>query len=110
MYRIGVLLAGLAAALLLVGDGQSQSGDKAAQPKAKGKSNIELILSFVKLSKEQRSAVDSIQATFKRKVDELKKQEEQEIMKLLTPEQSQQLRQIILELLRKDEAKDKKGG
>ena len=108
MYRIGVLLAGLAAALLLVGDGQS--GDKAPQPKAK-KSNIELILSLVKLTKEQRSAVDAIQTTFKRKVDELKRQEEQEIMKLLTPEQRDQVRQILLENLRKEEAaKDKKGG
>jgi hypothetical protein len=108
MYRVGVSLAGLAVALLLVGDGRS--GDKANQPKTKSKSNIDLILSLVKLSKEQRSAIEAIQTTFKRKVDELKRQEEQEIMKLLTPEQSDQIRRIILENLRKDEAKDKKGG
>ena len=106
MYRVGVLLAGLAVALLLVGDGRS--GDKATQPKAK--SNIDLILSMVKLSKEQRSAMDAIQMTFKKKVDELKKQEEQELMKILTPEQRDQIRRIIIENLRKDEAKDKKGG
>jgi Spy/CpxP family protein refolding chaperone len=108
MYRIGALLAGLAAALLLAGDGRS--GDKATQPKTKSKSNIDLILSLVKLSKEQRSAIEAIQTTFKKKVDELKKQEEQEIMKLLTPEQRDQIRRVILENLRKDEAKDKKGG
>jgi Spy/CpxP family protein refolding chaperone len=106
MYRIGVLLAGLAAASLLVGDGLS--GDKAPQPKSK--SNIDLILSLVKLSKEQRSAIEAIQTTFKRKVDELKKQEEQEIMKLLTPDQREQIRRIILENLSKEAAKDKKGG
>jgi hypothetical protein len=106
MYRIGVLLAGLAVALLLVGDGRS--GDKAPQPKTK--SNIDLILSLVKLSKEQRSAIEAIQTTFKKKVDELKKQEEQEMMKILTPEQRDQIRRVILENLRKEEAKDKKGG
>jgi hypothetical protein len=108
MYRIGVLLAVLAVALLLVGDGQS--GDKATQPKTKAKSNIDIILSLVKLSKEQRSAIEAIQTTFKKKVDELKRQEESEIMKLLTPEQTDQIRRIILEDLRKNEAKDKKGG
>jgi hypothetical protein len=108
MYRIGVLLAGLAVALLLVGDGRS--GDKASQPKTKAKSNIDLILSLVKLSKEQRSAIEAIQTTFKKKVDELKRQEEQEMMKILTPEQRDQIRRVILENLRKDDAKDKKGG
>jgi hypothetical protein len=109
MYRIGVLLAGLAAALLLVGDGQS--GDKATQPKAKAKSNIDLIFSLVKLSKEQRSAMEPVQATFEKKVDELKRQEEQELMKLLTPEQRDHIRRVIIENLRKDDAaKDKKGG
>jgi hypothetical protein len=108
MYRIGVLLAGLAAALLLVGDGQS--GEKATQPKAKAKSNIDLILSLVKLSKEQRFAIEAIQTTFKKKVDELKRQEEQEIMKLLTQEQKDQIRRVIIENLKKDDDKDKKGG
>jgi Spy/CpxP family protein refolding chaperone len=107
MYRIGVLLAGLAAALLLVGEGYS--GDKGT--KTKTKSKLPLFFSQLKLSKEQRSAIDSIQSTFSKKMDELKKQEQQELLKILTPEQRTRLRRIIAEKVGLDApAKDRKDG
>jgi Spy/CpxP family protein refolding chaperone len=115
MYRIGVLLAALAAGLLVVGEGQSgDKGDKGT----KTKSRLPLFYSQLKLSKEQRSAIESIQSTYNKKMSDLKKEQQRELLKILTPDQRDQLRRLIAEKSgldaapkdRKDEGKDKKGG
>jgi hypothetical protein len=121
MYRIGVLLAGLAAGLILVGEGQS--GDKSKQ--SKSKSTLPTYWSKLKLTKDQRKSVETIRTTYagkraelKKKMDALKKQEQEELLNVLTTEQKAELRRIIASKVgldapakdRKAESKDKKGG
>jgi hypothetical protein len=94
MFRIGVVLAGLAAALLLVSDGQGQSGDK-DKDKPKTKTKLPLYWGQLKLSPEQKKSVETVRKTFAKKLDELKKQEQEELLRILTPDQRTELRRII---------------
>jgi mRNA interferase MazF len=123
MKRIGVLLAGLAAGLFLVGE--SYSGDKGAQDKTKTKTSLPTYWSKLGLTKDQKKAVEIVRKTYggkiaemKKKLDSLKKQEQEELLKILTSEQKTELRRIIASKAgldapppeKKSESKDKKGG
>ncbi len=103
MRRICVLLIGLAAVVLLIGEGQS--GDKGTQPKSK----LPLFFDKLNLSKAQLNGIKAIQANYVQMIEDLKKKEEKEIVNVLTPEQKTQLRQLIADKLRGGSAKDKKG-
>jgi hypothetical protein len=121
MKRIGVSLAALAAGLFLVGEGQS--GDTGTQTKFKLK--LPQGWSQLKLSKEQRSSMETIQKSFtgkiaalKKQIETLRDQEYQDQVKLLTADQKTQLRRIYAKKSgldapppeKKSESKDKKGG
>jgi hypothetical protein len=120
MCRLGVLLAGLAVALLLAGEGLS--GDKGTQPK--GKAKLPQGWSKLGLSQEQLKTIQTIRTTYgtkitdlKERLDKLQKQEREEMFNVLTAGQKDDLRRIMLEKAggggsskdQKIEAKDKKG-
>jgi Spy/CpxP family protein refolding chaperone len=104
MRRVCVLLVGLAAVVLLIGEGQS--GDKATQPKSK----LPLFFDQLNLTKAQVNGIKTIQANYVQMIEDLKKKEEKEILNVLTPEQKTRLRQLIADKLRGGNTKDKKGG
>jgi hypothetical protein len=104
MRRICVLLTALAAVVLLIGE--SQSGDKATQPKSK----LPIFFDQLNLTKAQLNGIKTIQGNYVQMIEDLKKKEEKEILNVLTPEQKTKLRQLIVDKLRGGDSKDKKGG
>jgi hypothetical protein len=103
MRRICVLLSVLAAGVLLIGEGQS--GDKTTQAKPK----FPPLFKKLNLTQAQINGVNTIQANYVRKREDLKLQEEKELLNVLTQEQKTQLLQMIAEMARKDDTKSKKG-
>jgi hypothetical protein len=109
MFRVSAVLgAAILGMACLVGTSVSQDAKK-DPPKTKG--YLPPGWKALGLSKDQSSEISKIHGTYKSKIaalqeqiDGLKIQERQEMVKLLTDEQKDKLRKLILP----DEAKDKK--
>ncbi len=100
MLSIGMVVTGLA---FLVSTGSSQDAKKGDQPPAKTKGYTPAGWKALNLTKEQVLKFGDIHGTFKGKVKaledqiaDLKVQEKQELVKLLTADQKKQLQSLII--------------